>query len=540
MGVRFDLPDAGAAAAPAFANARACGEWLQALPLTNAATAQAQLRAQIAALAGADLKPLVLSDILETLREPVLFVQAEMARKFCFRPLPLADLEAGACTATMALWHGFAQALTLCVQALLDGERDLRGEAARVCQRALDAQSRMLIDALNAGLAIPADDWRTLHLMYRAAEEAGVAAEKVADPLNRAGGATRPMAAYVRAVLFSLGLPGDWGARQVQAAMHWTERWATRVPVTGSAPAKPTKPPVLVDLDSGRGGFRPYADGVSVEGGEIRHLDISALALSLRKRIHLLRKGEAPASLGLGEDAATLPALEQTLIGLYRHWGDGRAGREHARRPSSARALAAVGLAGIHFHVGGKPFRQPQSGVDLTTRQIREIATFGRAAREEADHTPTQVFGLEEWALQDESVAGLRLVRAAGAGARLAPGHLIAVRPTDARAFMVGAVRWAQMLAGGELMIGVRVLPGVPQAVALRPADPGAAGEKYQPGLVLPPVAALQLEASMLLPSGWFKPGRAIEVHGGALPRVTLATLIDRGPDFDRCAFQPG
>ena len=32
--------------------------------------------------------------------------------------------------------------------------------------------------------------------------------------------------------------------------------------------------------------------------------------------------------------------------------------------------------------------------------------------------------------------------------------------PADARAFMVGSVRWAQVQSGGELMIGVRAFPG--------------------------------------------------------------------------------
>lgn len=536
MGVNFELP-ASAGGAPAFLSADACRDWVQTLPLTNVATAQAQLRAQLTLLPGADLKPGVLFDMLEILRPTLLAVQDQVARKFSFRPLPLADLEAASCHATLKLWRASVTGWVVCLQSLLDGVRELRGQAATVCQRALDAQARLLTDALNAGLMSSADDWRMLHRLYRAAEQLGVAAEKVSDREQRDATTTRPMAAYARALLFSLGLPGDWHARQVTAAMRWAERWSVRLSVTASAPAKPVKAPILVDLDSGRGGFRPFADGVAVEGGEIRYLDISSMVLSMRKRINMLRKGEAPASLALGEEAESLPNLEATLLGLYRHWGDGRANREHARRPSSARALVAVGMAATHFHIGGKPFRPPDA-VDMTsTGRIREIAMFGRGQREPVE--TTQAYALEEWLIQDESVAGLRLLRAAGtAGARMGSGHLVAVRPTDARAFMLGAVRWAQMLASGDLTVGVRVLPGVPQAVAVRPSDADAAGERYQPGLLLPAVPALHLAASVVLPAGWFRAGRTVDVHGDKPSAVVLEALLDRGPDFDRCAYR--
>ena len=46
MSVQFDLPANTTVTVPAFATARTCAEWLEALPLTNAATAQVRLREQ--------------------------------------------------------------------------------------------------------------------------------------------------------------------------------------------------------------------------------------------------------------------------------------------------------------------------------------------------------------------------------------------------------------------------------------------------------------------------------------------------------------
>lgn len=534
MSLRFDLPAADAQAAPAFDSGEACADWLASLQLTNAATAHTQLRAQVALLPIAGFESQTLLDIAETLREPLVHLQAEVSRKFSFRPLPLADFEAGAAAAALDLWRAFGLVYQAVVQAALDGERSLRGQAAFACQRALDVQARALFDTQCAGFEAGAADWLLLHKIYRAAEQLGVAADKVRDPLVKDVGATHCMATYARPLLLSLGLPPEMAQRQTLSVALWTERLANRAVITSLPPAKPTKPPVVVDLGAGRGGYR--GEGVAAKGGDLRYIDISALEASLKKRILLLRKGEAPSSLGLGDDVP-MPALEHALIELYRHWGDARVGRESPRRAAASRAQVAIGVAAMHYFISGKPFRQPGAAPELSTRQLREIATFGRtAAQGDEESSQIQGFALEQWALRDESVSGFRLVRA-DAGARLSPGMLIAVKPVDARAFMAGTVRWVLMLRDGELAAGVRTIPGVPAPVAVRQLGVNAAAAKHQPGFLLPAVPALHSPASVIVPAGWFKPERTVEVVSDRTWNARLETLIERGADFERCAY---
>ncbi|MBL8382106.1 MAG: hypothetical protein JNM90_03460 [Burkholderiales bacterium] len=534
MSVQFELPASSAEAVPAFDSVAACADWLAALPLTNPATAQAQLRAQVALLPIAGFEARLVLDLAEALRASVLQVQAEVARRFAFRPLPLGELESAAASATLNLWHAYALVYQVCVQAALDGDRALRSHAALACQRALDAQVRLLFDTQCAGFEIAAADWTLLHKLYRAAEQLGTAAEKVKDPQLHGVAATHAMATYARALLLGLGLPPEMAPRQALAVAMWTERLANRVVITSLPPANPAKPAILVDLAAGRGGFR--VDGAASPRGDLRYVDIGALANALKKRIHLLRKGETPASLGLGEDA-TMPGVEAALIALYRHWGDARVGREAARRAAGGRAQVAAGMAAMHYYISGKPFRPPGPPPELSTRQLREIATFGRVAtRDDDEFSQLQGFALEQWALQDESVAGMRMVRAA-AGARFAPTMLVAMKPADARAFMVGTVRWVQVQAGGELAAGVRLIPGVPAPVAARQTGLAAAAAKYQPALLLPAVAALHSPESLILPGGWFKAGRIVEVHADAAWNARLDTLVERGADFERCTF---
>ena len=537
MNLRFELPTPRADAVLAFASDKACGDWLRALPHSNPTAVQAQLRAQMALLPIAGLKPAVLFELAECLREPVVRVQSEMARKFSFRPLPLADAEAGVLEASLDLWRGLGVVYRVCVQSILDQERELRQQSATVCQRALDAHARLILDIQCGGNEVPEPDWRLLHRLYRAAETSGVAADKVKDALLEGVGATHCMATYARPVLLSLGLPGEVAQRHLLSVAFWTERLANRVTITSLPPAQPSKPPVLVDLDAGRGGFRPE-DGAEIGSSQaLRYLDISDLAVAMKKRIHLLRKGETSASLGLGEEGA-LPTIEQTLILLYKHWGDGRVGREHPRRSVSGKALAVLGISGLHFYVSGKAFKQPGAAPELTTRQIRAITAFGRGSTHDQDDSGMQGYSLDEWRILDESMIGLCLQRTTGtAGSRLSPGSLIGVKPSDARAFIVGSVRWVQMQAGGKLIAGVRTLPGAPQAVAVRPDGGAEAGEKYHPGLMLPAVPALRAPSSVVVPAGWFRAGRILDVHAESAWQIRLETIVDHIGDHDICAY---
>ncbi|WP_175545591.1 hypothetical protein [Chitinimonas taiwanensis] len=50
---------------------------------------------------------------------------------------------------------------------------------------------------------------------------------------------------------------------------------------------------------------------------------------------------------------------------------------------------------------------------------------------------------------------------------------------------------------------------------------------------------ALNTTASLLLPTGWFKAGKIIEVHiEGQIKKARLEQLVDRGQDFERVSFQ--
>ena len=271
-------------------------------------------------------------------------------------------------------------------------------------------------------------------------------------------------------------------------------------------------PPLVADLASDRAPTREAATGP-----ELRYLDARKLAKSLKNRVALLRRGESPARLALGEDCVQ-PSCEQLLVFLYRQWCQAKPARAD-RRKSAAGAEACNEFAAVHYHVSGRHFRQPGG---------------------EGDYRQLEPFLLERWRIEDEGAQGLSLARAVGAtGKRYAHGQLVAVRPDDARTFMLGQIRWLMAGADGALRAGLQLLPGIPAGIAARPTGLNVQNEKYVPALALGAVASLGAPASLVLPSGWFKPRRVLELFAEAPLRVRLTEVLERGADFERIVYEP-
>jgi hypothetical protein len=200
------------------------------------------------------------------------------------------------------------------------------------------------------------------------------------------------------------------------------------------------------------------------------------------------------------------------------------------------------GIDAIHYYLSGKIFRQPGQSEAMSKTQVEEIATFGRVAtRHEEDYSQMQGFMIEEWRVLDESATGFRLARPlAQRGGRIGGGQIVAVMPPDSRAWLLAVARWARLTgAGAELQAGIQIMPGLPQTVALRGTGLTAVNEKYRPGFRLPAVPALHYPETVIVPAGWFRAGRIIELYEQSSRQIRLTRSLDRGSDFERCAYDP-
>ena len=529
-------PELSPQAAPEFVNAATAKSWLELVPLANVSAAQQQLLEQIREFNGYATGAANRLATLEALREAVLFVEIEQARSFTNRALPMAESENAVFSDTLALWEQMYLGYLRCMEAAVAGEAGMGDQGGLVCQRALSYLGLKMFHCHPAYRQVSPRIWRELHECYAWAEELGVADDPVKDYLKRDVNDTSPRIAYLRALLFGMANPNELSQRQLTFVAFLLERWAEKVDVSKEPPEGEEIAPLVVDL---QGDICPESDGP--DAAEPRYLDVKRLAKSLRNRIGLLRKGESPAKLALGEDCVQ-PSCEHLLVFLYRQWCQVRPRRGAERKRVANAAMANHDMATLHYYISGRVSKQPGEAKELTQQQRDQIATFGRVStRDEDDYSVVHGFVLEDWQIEDESSQGLKMVRrAAEPGKRYSHGQLVGVKPADSKGFILGQVRWLVQNDAGDLYAGVCLLPGLPAASAVRPVglNVAAADAMYVPVLSLTGVEALKAPPSLVLPSGWFKPKRVIEDYVEGHVKVRLTEMIERGSDSERVAYE--
>jgi hypothetical protein len=118
---------------------------------------------------------------------------------------------------------------------------------------------------------------------------------------------------------------------------------------------------------------------------------------------------------------------------------------------------------------------------------------------------------------------------------RVSHNQLLAVRRAGGRNFHLGMVQWLRMEENNEIFCGVRLFPGTPQAISVRPSNftPTGSG-RYERALLLPEVPAPATPATLILPAGWFQSSRFVEIFSDRKQVAKLLNLLEKGSDFDR------
>lgn len=532
------LPELSASATPQFVDAPTVKTWLEHVPLANTAAAQQDLLSELEVFNSFPTAAASRLAVIEALREAVSFIQVEQAKKFTNRALPMGEAEAAAFADTTELWEQMRLGYLRCLEAAAGGDAAMRAQAALLTQRLAAYSGLKMFHYYRAYREVPPRDWRSLHEVYGYAEKLRVAEEAVKDFLNRDVNDSSPRIAYARAVLMGMCSPQELGQRQLTFVAFLTERWASKLEVSDKPVAEGEGlSPLVADLAGERcperlepGAQKPAAP---------RYLDTRKLAKSLRNRVGLLRKGESPAKLALGEDCVQ-PSCEQTLVFLFRQWCQPKQARGAQRRQAASTATMTNDLEAIHHYISGGGQRRQLQEKELTQQQRAELETLGRIRSVDTEeYTSARGFGLEEWKIEDDSAQGMRIVRPAGqSGKRYAHGQLIAVRPSDAGSFILGQVRWLMQAANGDLHAGVRLMPGLPAPTAVRGVGLNEKNERAVAAITLGAVAAINSPATLILPSGWFRPKRVLEVQGEKPFSVRLTEVVERGVDFERVAYE--
>jgi hypothetical protein len=298
-------------------------------------------------------------------------------------------------------------------------------------------------------------------------------------------------------------------------------------------------PPLAVDLAGSRG-LVPIQSASSDDS--MRFLAMVPLSKLIRVKTILLQQGQLPLHLELGDDLSSIECTD-LLNRLHACWCEQRA-ESLADEPHDVPvAQLCVGLENIYAHIARKPFRPPTASSFADIEKQKQIETFGRVLDQtDQDNLAQLGFLAEQWLVEEDGLLHARLLRKATSGERLGLNQIVLVHNPDSGNNKLGVVTMTSICRSGQLYIGVRYLPGSPQAVIVK----GGASDNLFSGsaaaLVLPEMAKLRIPASIVIPRDWFQTGRNLDFTLRDRPQenVTLGISVEKGNDFERVSCTLG
>lgn len=515
-----------------FSDARSCKDWLKSVPLTNVAQAQQKLTDALRILNRAtDFAPLERLTCMELLRDKVAFLLGEQRTRYLGKTLPLSHADMAAWNVSTALLTEMESGYRRCYQDAQTGDSVLGAHGALIIQRII---RYIGLSMLMSGFIYRHFDkslWMRLHLQWIEAETRGLTNTKVKDSVGTLEGYSSVAQAYIAVLLGQLANIHELGPREIDFVDAVLKRFSHKVTISPNT----TVPLALaVDLLSNAGAaFHPAA----MAAEHVRFLDSAELSRSLRRRAKKLSEGEEPGAIDLPADWTATDAYAQ-LSRLHKLWCDSATSRPLATIPAEREAIVAFGIAETHFFLSGDLFEQPDVKRDLTRQEMSDIAMFGRVSESTIRARYAEFnYGSETWAVVDESRGQLRVVRPTNSTRGVAIGKLVGFKLGKTGEFYVGSIRALHEDSASHFTVTLAVLPGKPEATAVRSSDNKARTATYTQGFRLPPMESLGIPETLVVPSNLAQRGRGIDIfhpgHGSA-KQVNVLDFVERGQDFDR------
>lgn len=520
------------AAALQFRDSAGCVRWLATLPVTNPQLSQHMLSEQVVALSAVQLAPLERLKILEAMRERVIYAQTELAKRYGGKPLPLDQGDADTWRDVVNLWWILGQNYRQCLDASRNADPAVAPHAALLTLRCLRATACEMFEHFLIYREPEAAAWRTFHELFRYAEEQGLSRVRVQDVFAKRDPDATCTDAYVQGLLVHLANPHALSARQMTFLWRWLEKWAALVNLSSQPLPKGQIPALAVDF---AGEAVPALASAITHSASTRHLELEQLSKTLLHTMAQLKQGQPPAQLGLGEEARQ-PSCEHLILLLYLQWCRAGTLRKEERSATPDPVDVSFGIADVHKLLGWVD--KAANTQELNARDKWELDNLGFSMRLSNTARQAAIKKSESWQILDQSASGfMYMLSDPGGVLRMTHNQLLGVRRTDSP--RLGTVQWIRINSHNETTCGVRLFPGTPQPVKVRPVTPNdIKGQEYEAAFMTPAVAMPAVAATLILPAGWFQSGRLLELQGNDKCTAKLVRLIERGADYDRCAIE--
>lgn len=402
---------------------------------------------------------------------------------------------------------------------------------------------------------IPAK-WIELHQIYLRSCELGCDRRPTALPAAGAGAQVwSAEQEYLYVLLVHQLNTGNLGPAEVDWASSQLRAWSRRLALEQIPKSVEG---FFVDLAGRCGLIRRNGND---RGSVLRYVDTTPLGDAMDRAVAALRDAEAT-------DQGPIAAINQQRQAVLRKIQPALAPStlsDLRRDPRTAVAVSAhvrIGLSRICQDLTAKAAGDSSTEVSGGAEQIEVFPVAGapRARRRPLVEDDSLAASLSSWSdpmweVKDRSVAGLRIAATGGIGQSLSLGALVAVRQSDADAWLLGVVRRLNKVSNEEVEAGVNIIAERVVAVTLaakrRPnedmgyvidgLDLATMGDRFE-GLYLPPPSRPDKPLAMktlIVPTSEYAEGRnVILTTTNSVYTVAFRHLVEQRPDWSWATIQ--
>lgn len=471
-------------------------EWLNALPLANAADAARRVCDALASLNRTRVADDARLKLLELYRGSITHLMPALEQQYTATALPLPEKNRSLAMVARQLQVELAYGYKI---VLLDhAHRKLSLAQPKhlpiVVQRALHALASILTTCYQSYAPTPAGAWAELHQLYRYA----VQHNWQDDEIQLDSAKTSINATYKEALLLALADPYHLLQGQVKLVHEYLQRFAGQASLLPLLPT--SEQPVgffLVRLETDKPP-KPVAQNLTATDPRTDILlNTIELARTLHYQLQKLEAGSEPAKLGLPPIARQL-VYQEMMRGLIQHWGIAPKRLFNRVRKASALEII-VGVRAIHH------FLDPTLGARQTEVHDAEITL--RLASSAIDTSSSQSYTSTSWLVLNESAGGMAISKEPQAQVQVRVGEVLGVRSDRSADWNLVLVRWVHSKDAAHLELGAQMLAPKASAVVLYPTL-GAESNTAIPALLLPAIASLNRPAMLTVSRGTFAPQR--------------------------------
>jgi hypothetical protein len=547
-------------------------EWIGTLPMANIGSTTRLLFQALNELNHQDIPAQQRFRSLELLRKPVNFVTERMKKHYVGHPLPLDAKNLKIAHLSREIIQLLATGYKILVMEQIAGvgRRDKKLLITAI-HRATKLLSAVLLKAYQVYEPYPQSVWLEIHSLYRYAENNRLHNTKIHDEQGIERKPSTIAEAYKQVLLLALACPYRLRHNEVEGIYQALEKWS---PFSELQPLNENRAALFaVNLDSDQ----PPSYLVLRDASEKRDI---CRVLSTRRLAHQIREEltkRRETSSASGNQVST-----GTLRRLMLAWGV-MPKRRFSRVRDHAQVIVAMGLSSINYFVSGEVVFNDAAaaqgcGADLgfgaaigpcfkdravyragTTRdQQGELPdVWEMDYRLEGEAPPSSIeqnvaraassmrintsYRTQNWKMINVSAGGYCLLWDNPETTRAQVGELLGIREQsdpDTFHWRLGVIRWLKYADKRGLELGVQMLSPGAVAIAARPDRARAKDSDYTRGLLLPEVASIQQQATLLLPSPPFKVGdTAIANCHGKDVRVKLTKLVENTGSFAQFQF---